>query len=60
MTIPKEGKGKIVENRFKKDFEKSYEEYNDIDFEFSKDERDVMKFRNQIGLVSAISFLRFW
>ena len=55
MTIPKEGEGKIVENRFKKDFEKSYEEYNDIDFEFSKDERDVMKFRNQIGLV----FLRF-
>ena len=54
MTIPKEGEGKIVENRFKKDFEKSYEEYNDIDFEFSKDERDVMKFRNQIGLVFAI------
>ena len=56
MTISKEGKGRIVEKRFKKDFEKSYEEYNDIDFEFSKDERDVMKFRNQIGLVF---FLRF-
>ena len=54
MTIPKEGKGQIVEKRFKKDFEKSYEEYNDIDFGFSKDERDVMKFRNQIGLVFAI------
>ena len=54
MTIPKEGKGRIVEKLFKKDLEKSYEEYNDIDFEFSKDEKDFMKFRNQIGLVFMI------
>ena len=54
MTIPKEGKGKIVEKLFKKDFEKSYEEYNDIHFEFSKKEKDFMKFRNQIGLVFTI------
>ena len=54
MTIPKEGKGRIVEKLFKKDLEKSYEEYNDIDFEFSKDEKDFMKFRNLIGLVFMI------
>ena len=60
MTIPKEGKGQIVEKRFKKDFEKSYEEYNDIDFEFSKDEKDFMKFRNQIGLVFMIFINHGW
>ena len=60
MTIPKEGKGKIVEKLFKKDFEKSYEEFNDIHFEFSKDEKVFMKFRNQIRLVFMIFINHEW
>ena len=59
MTIRKEGKGKIVEKLFKKDFEKSYEEFNDIHFEFSKNEKAFMKFRKQIGLFFKILMNQF-
>ena len=43
--------GRIVEKIFKKQFEKYEENLHDLYFEFNKDQKDFIKFRNQIGLV---------
>ena len=43
--------GRIVEKIFKKKFEKYDEMFYDLYFEFNKDQKDFIKFRNQIGLV---------
>ena len=54
FTAQRKGEGKIVEKLFKNDSEKSYNEFNDIHFEFSKKEKSFMKFKKQIGLVFTI------
>ena len=46
--------GTIVEKTFKKQFEKYDEDHYDLYFEFNKDQKEFIKFRNQIGLVFTI------
>ena len=49
FTVPCQYNGRIIEKEIKKQFEKSVKPVHDLVFEFDKEKKDFMKFRNQIG-----------
>ena len=49
FTVKSKCKGEIVEKEIKKQSDNTVTHVFDLEFEFSKDEKAFMKFRNQIG-----------
>ena len=49
FTIKRQCEGKIIEKQIKRHSETEDQNFFDLEFEFSKDEKAFMKFKNQVG-----------